>query len=101
MGRAGRKVSIRDILLVGQIAICAVLVTSSIVAVRGLARSLHSNLGVVPQNALLMNVELSMAGYTGDRVPTMQRRMIDAMVTVPGVTSVGLVQFPLHMGWTV
>jgi predicted permease len=102
MGRAGRRVSIRDILLVGQIAICAVLVTSSIVAVRGLARSLHSNLGVVPQNALLMNVELSMAGYTGDRVPTMQRRMIDAMVTIPGVTSVGLVQFPpLHMGWTV
>ncbi len=102
MGRAGRRVSVRDILLVGQIAICAVLVTSSIVAVRGLARSLHSNLGVVPQNALLMNVELNMAGYTGDRVPTMQRRMIDAMATIPGVTSVGLVQFPpLHMGWTV
>jgi len=101
-GRAGRKVSVRDILLVGQIAICAVLVTSSMVAVRGLARSLHSNLGVVPQNALLMNVELSMAGYTGDRVPTMQRRMIDAMGAIPGVTSVGLVQFPpLHMGWTV
>ena len=36
---------VRDVLLAVQIAICAVLVTSSLVAVRGLARSLHSNFG--------------------------------------------------------
>ena len=40
--RLGRRISVRDVLLVLQIAICAVLVTSSMVAVRGLARSLHS-----------------------------------------------------------
>ena len=33
---AGRRVTLRDVLLVVQIAICAVLVTSSLVAVRGL-----------------------------------------------------------------
>ena len=33
---AGRRVTARDVLLVVQIAICAVLVTSSMVAVRGL-----------------------------------------------------------------
>jgi predicted permease len=33
-------------------------------------------------------------------VPTMQRRMIEAMETISGVTSVGLVSIPpLHMGW--
>ena len=37
--------SARDVLLVVQIAICAVLVTSSLVAVRGLVRSLHASLG--------------------------------------------------------
>ena len=36
-----RRFTLRDLLLAGQIAICAVLVTSSLVAVRGLARSLH------------------------------------------------------------
>ncbi len=43
----------RDILLVAQIAICAVLVTSSLVAVRGLVRSLHSSFGFDPQHATL------------------------------------------------
>ena len=31
-----------------------------------------------------------MAGYTGDRLPPMQKRMIDAVATIPGVESVGL-----------
>jgi hypothetical protein len=31
-----------------------------------------------------------MAGYSGDGVPTMQKRMLDAIATVPGLESVGL-----------
>ena len=61
-----------------QIAICAVLVTSSLVAVRGLARSMHSNFGFVPQNVMLAGTELHMSGYTDERMPQMQRRMLDA-----------------------
>jgi predicted permease len=86
-------------LLVVQIAICAVLVTSSLVAVRGLVRSMHSNFGFDPRNAMLVDTTLNMAGYSGDRVPAMQRRMIDALKAVPGVKSVGLVsQIPLGGG---
>jgi predicted permease len=82
-----------------QIAICAVLVTSSMVAVRGLERSLHANFGFEPRNAMLADTDLSMAGYRGDRAPAMQKRMIDAMKAIPGVKSVGLVgQYPpLHL----
>jgi predicted permease len=99
-GRVGRRITVRDLLLVVQIAICAVLVTSSLVAVRGLVRSLHSNFGFEPRNAMLVNTVLSMAGYSGDGVPAMQRRMIDALETVPGVKSVGLVSWPpLGGGW--
>jgi len=98
----GRKVTIRDLLLAGQIAICAVLVTSSLVAVRGLVRSLHSNFGFEPWNAMLAITDLTMAGYSGDRVPEMQRRMIDALETIPGVKSVGLVdQLPLDSQYSV
>ncbi|MGD0226763.1 MAG: ABC transporter permease [Terriglobia bacterium] len=93
--RVGRRITARDLLLGVQIAICAVLVTSSMVAVRGLARSLHSNFGFEPQNAMLVDTDLSMAGYRDDGVPAMQRRMIDAVETIPGVKSVGLVgQYP-------
>ena len=48
-GTAGRRITVRDLLLVVQIAICAVLVTSSMVAVRGLVRSMHGNFGFEPR----------------------------------------------------
>jgi predicted permease len=99
LGRVGRRITVRDLLLGAQIAICAVLVTSSMVAVRGLVRSLHSNFGFEPQNVVLVDTDLHMASYTGDQVPEMQRRMIDAVETIPGVTSVGFINaVPLVSG---
>jgi predicted permease len=88
--RAGARLSVRDVLLVAQIAICAVLVTASMVAVRGLARSIHTNYGFRVEDTLLVDTDLSMAGYSTDRVPAMQRRMIETLETIPGVESVGL-----------
>jgi predicted permease len=93
-GAFGRRITVRDVLLVVQIAICAVLVTSSMVAVRGLIRSMHSNFGFDPRNAILADTDLATAGYTGERVPAMQRRMIDALQAIPGVDSVGSVNYP-------
>lgn len=87
---AGRRITARDVLLAAQIAICAVLVTSSMVAVRGLAHALHSNFGFQTQNSVLVGADLSMAGYSGDRRPLMQKRMIDAIAAIPAVESVGL-----------
>ena len=93
-GAFGRRITVRDVLLVVQIAICVVLVTSSMVAVRGLMRSMHSNFGFEPRNAMLVDTDLRAAGYAGERVPAMQRRMIDAVQAIPGVDSVGSVQYP-------
>src|SRR5580658_4619234 len=101
-GAFGRRITVRDVLLVVQIAICAVLVTSSMVAVRGLMRSMHSNFGFEPRNAMLVDIDLTAAGYSGEKVPAMQRRMIDAIQAIPGVDSVGSVNWPpleLPGGW--
>ena len=84
---AGRQLHLRDLLLVLQIVVCAVLVTSSLVAVRGLLRSLHGNFGFVTQNTLLVETDVEMAGYSGDQVAVMQKRMIDAVAEIPGVTA--------------
>ena len=98
-GTGMRRFTMRDLLLVVQIAICAVLVTSSLVAVRGLVRAMHSSYGFTPQNAILSESNLQMAGYTGDGVPQMQRRMLDAVAAIPGVTAVGWTsQVPLGTG---
>ena len=94
-----RRFAVRDVLLAVQIAICAVLVTSSLVAVRGLARSLHGNFGIVPGNVMLAQTDLHMAGYTDERLPQMQRRMLDVAAAIPGVTAVGYVNHvPLGLG---
>ena len=97
--RIGRRITLRDLLLVAQIAICAVLVTSSLVAVRGLMRSLHSSFGFEPHNATIVETTLSMAGYSSDQVPAMQKRMIEALQAIPGVDAVGLIdRLPLYYG---
>jgi predicted permease len=98
-GTAERRITVRDLLLGAQIAICAVLVTSSLVAVRGLVRSLHSSFGFEPQNALLVETALNMGGYNSGTAPAMQKRMIEALEIIPGVESVGLVdRLPLYYG---
>src|SRR5207249_3360538 len=56
-GHVGRRIGLRDLLLVVQIAICAVLVTSSFVAVRGLVRSRHSDFGFRSDGALLAQTD--------------------------------------------
>jgi predicted permease len=94
-----RRLTLRDALLGLQIAICAVLVTSSLVAVRGLARSLQSDYGIQPKDAMLVHTDLHMAGYSGDQVVTMQKRMLAVAAAIPGVTAVGYAdRLPLSIG---
>jgi len=96
-----RRLALRDLLLAGQIAVCAMLVTASMVAVRGLARSLHCNFGFEPQNALQVSTDLDMAGYSGNRVAVMQKRMLDAVSAIPGVSTAAYASgVPLNLGWT-
>jgi len=56
----------------------AVLVTTSLVAARGLVRTFNSNSGFEPRNAILVNTDLNMAGYRNDAVAAVQRPMIEA-----------------------
>jgi predicted permease len=93
-GGMGRRISVRDILLVVQIAICAVLVTASMVAVRGLVRSMHSNFGIDPNQVMLVETDLKISGYSSESIPAMQRRMIGVLEAIPGVEHVGLVSSP-------
>ena len=96
---AMRGFTLRDLLLVVQISICAVLVTSSLVAVRGLVRSLHSNFGFEPQDAMLVRTDLGMAGVPGDQQQLTERHMLTAVANLPGVSAVGYAnRLPLSAG---
>lgn len=94
VAKLGRRITFREVLVALQIAICALLVTSSIVAVRGLMRSLDSDFGFRPGKVILADTDLDMAGYFAEAVPAMQKRMIESMRSIPGVTAVGLAKCP-------
>ena len=73
-----RRLTLRDLLLGMQIALCALLLTASLVALRGMERSLHAPLGFVPQGAMVADTDMHMAGYSDNSAFPVQRRMIDA-----------------------
>jgi predicted permease len=78
-----------------------VLVTSSLVAVRGMIRSLHSNFGFVPEHVLQLNTELDNAGYKGVQAAAMQKRMLAAVENLPGVSAAAYAgRIPLNLGWS-
>jgi predicted permease len=85
-----RRLTLRDLLLGAQIAICTLLVTASLVAVRGMVRMLHAPLGFQPQGVTLADVDLSME--PGGDVPLEKKKaMIEAVRGIPSVTAAGTV----------
>jgi predicted permease len=85
-----RRFALRDILLGVQIAICTLLVTASLVAVRGMERTLHAPLGFLPQGAMLVDMDFSEV-QVGDAAVEKQEEMLAAVRSIPGVTAVGTV----------
>lgn len=83
--------AVRDLLLGVQIAICTLLVTSSLVAVRGMVRALHVPLGFQPHGAVLVDIDLSQMDLADDRVLEKEKALLDAARTLPGVVSAGIV----------
>jgi predicted permease len=87
-----RRFALRDLLLGAQIAICTLLVTASLVAVRGMVRALHVPLGIQPKGVMLANVDLSQVRQAdGEAAVAKEKAMIEAARSIPGVTAVGTV----------
>lgn len=84
------RCTLRDLLLGAQIAICMLLVTASLVAVRGMVRMLHpSLLGFEAQGAMLAGLDLSLGGAGGDVPLETKKAVIEAVQGAPGVTAAG------------
>jgi predicted permease len=90
-----RRFALRDLLLGAQIAICTLLVTASLVAVRGMVRALHVPLGIQPRGAVLADLDLSEARRAGDVTvlaeKEAEKEMIEVARSIPGVTAAGTV----------
>jgi predicted permease len=87
-----RRFAFRDLLLGAQIAICTLLVTASLVAVRGVTRALDGPIGIEPQGALLASMDFRQEGQQGGVALERAKAIIEAARSIPGVTAVGAVR---------
>ncbi|HEX4652860.1 MAG TPA: ADOP family duplicated permease [Candidatus Udaeobacter sp.] len=85
------RLTLRDLLLGAQIAICTLLVTASLIAVRGMVRMLHAPLGFQPHGAILADIDWSEIQERGDALLEKQKAMLEAVQGIPGVTTAGAV----------
>jgi predicted permease len=93
------RFALRDLLLGAQIAICMLLVTASLVAVRGMVRMLNAPLGFQPQGVMLAEMDLSLVEPRGDEPVAKTKAMIEAVRNIPGVATAGAVnRVPLTGG---
>jgi len=86
-----RRFASRDLLLGAQIAICTLLVTASLIAVRGMVRMLHAPLGFQPQGAMLAETDFRLVEPDGDVPLEKKKAMIEAVRNIPGVAAAGTV----------
>jgi len=77
-----RRFALRDLLLGAQIAVCTLLVTASLVAMRGMVRALHVPLGFQPRGAMLADIDVSLEKT---------KSIVEAVRSIPGVTAAGTV----------
>ncbi len=82
-----RRWAARDLLLTAQIAVCCILVTASVVAVRGLMRSFEMPLGFQPDGAAVLGYSLGLAGYSQQQGAAFEHRLREAAGQLPGVES--------------
>ncbi|PYS55394.1 MAG: permease [Acidobacteria bacterium] len=82
-----RRFAVRDLLLAGQIAICMLLVTASLVGIRGMVRILNTPLGFQPEGAMLAGINVT--GLTPEAALQKKKAMIEAVRNLPGITNAG------------
>ncbi len=86
-----RRLTLRDLLLGIQIALCTLLVTASLVALRGMQHSLHAPLGFQPQGAMLApRISTWQATPTDEFDAVAEAHGRRSCLPYPGVTAAGM-----------
>ena len=77
-------------LVIAQVALSLVLLTGAGLFLRTIANLRDVDLGFSPERLLVLDVNPQAAGYSGDRAIALNRRLLDRIKALPGVSSVSL-----------
>ena len=83
--RARRRWPLSDLLVAVQVGICVVLLSGSLVAIRGVQVSMTMPLGFEPRQAATLGFDVGLSGYDEGRGRDFVRRAVEAMRGLPGV----------------
>src|SRR5215472_8767517 len=87
VGRGARRISLRQALVITQVALSMVALISAGLFVRSLRRAYKADPGFDPHNVLLASFDPFLSGYDETRGRDFYRRLIERVRTTPGVES--------------
>jgi predicted permease len=85
---ARRRVSLRDVLVVGQMTLSVVLLVAGSLLLRGLLTARATDIGYDPVPLASLAFNLQMNGYDQARATTFRERALETIARLPGVTAV-------------
>jgi predicted permease len=88
-----RRFSLRNIIVIAQVAVSLVLLISAALFVRSLQKMQGVDPGFKTDNAFLLNVDLDLQGYTKVRGREFYRQLTERLGALPGVQAVSMVNF--------
>jgi predicted permease len=100
-GTTGRRVTLRDALVVGQVTVCTVLLICCGLFLRSLQAARNIDPGFAHRNVLLLAFDPGLNGYRPERVRALLDAVTDRVAALPGVQAVALTSsVPLNMEGT-
>jgi predicted permease len=98
-GFHARRLSLRNLLVVGQVALSLMVLVSAGLCVRSLQKLVAIDAGFEPAKVLVMSLDLALNGYKQPQGQQFYSDMVERVSTLPGVESVSLaVTVPLSGG---
>jgi predicted permease len=89
--RASRP-HLRNLLVIGQVAVSLVLLIGAGLLVRGLQQAQSTDLGFDQKNLVVATMDLTSQGYDEARAATFQAQLFERLKALPGIKSVSLAQ---------
>jgi putative ABC transport system permease protein len=95
-----RRSLLRNGLVVAQIAVSLVLLVAAGLTLRALQQLRSMNPGFNPENALMMNFDLTLQGYQTDAGMQLRKQLLNRVESLPGVQSASITDsMPLSMNY--
>jgi predicted permease len=94
----GRRLSLRNLLVVGQIAMSVVLLSATVLFLRSLESAARIPIGFRTQGLLMLSIDPRVHGYSSDRTRAFLTQLRERVQALPGVDAVVCTDVPLLSG---